>query len=96
MIETSIVARLLGIRLLRLEATLVASPARMLIDDRVATCALPPPDRSMIRSHPIGARLAAAQRHIDEAATSLQALPATPTRRAAAGVATSEYVEARP
>ena len=61
-IEACIVARLLGVRLLRVEATVVVSPAEMLSDARDSA-----------GSRPIGARLAAAQRQIDEGATRLQA-----------------------
>ena len=63
-IEAFIVARLLGIRLLRVEASLVVSPAEMLTETR---------HHRVIGSRRIGAQLAAAQRHIDEGATRLGA-----------------------
>ena len=72
-IEASIVARLLGIRLLRVEARLVVSPAEMLTETRNPAGALPARNLRAIGSGRIGAQLAAAQRRIDEGATRLHA-----------------------
>ena len=62
-IDAAIVARLLGVRLLRIEAALSVAPARF-----AAPRALPVP-----AARPIGTGLAAARRCIDEGAVSLAA-----------------------
>lgn len=64
-VEASVVARLFGARLLAVDATVVVSPARV----RTRPQALPP----RLRSEPIGARLAAAERDIDDGAARLAA-----------------------
>jgi hypothetical protein len=66
-VDASIVARLLGIRLLRIDAVLTLSPARI-----VAPAASPRARRAQ-DGRPIGAGLALARRHIDEGAASLVA-----------------------
>jgi hypothetical protein len=64
-VEASVVARLLGIRLLAIEAGVVIRPARL--DGRPPIAARP------ARAEAIGARLAAAERVLDEGAASLEA-----------------------
>jgi hypothetical protein len=78
-VEASVVARLLRIRLLAIDARVVVSPARV---------------TGRRRAGPIGVRLATAERLIDEGAASLAASralarsplpPITPRRRSADG-----------
>lgn len=91
LVEASVLARLLGIRLLRLEANVIVSPAAL---RRAAPIDYDAPVRSSVeapalppaRSAAIGGRLANAERIIDEGAASLAAARATrldpPRRRA--------------
>jgi hypothetical protein len=60
-VEASIVARLLGLRLLVIDARMVLAPSQ-LRDASSAGQATPP-----VRPHGVGARLAAAQRLLDDA-----------------------------
>ena len=59
-VEGSLTARLLGLRLLVIDARLVLAPAQ-LTNSRPAT-----PGTPRVRPHAVGARLAAAQRLLDE------------------------------
>jgi hypothetical protein len=58
LVEASVVARLLGLRLLSVNASVVVSPARV---------------TGRLRAGPIGVRLLTAERFIDEGAASLAA-----------------------
>jgi hypothetical protein len=64
LIEASVVARLLGLRLLEVDAAVVVAPA----ETREVALAT-----SRVRSQPVGAALAAAERCIDEGAATLAA-----------------------
>jgi hypothetical protein len=74
-VEASVVARLLSIRLLAIDARVVISPAY--VERRLRTSTPP------MQSRAIGARLAVAERVIDEGAASLAASRASgmPARR---------------
>jgi hypothetical protein len=65
-VEASVVARLFRVRLLAIDASLVVSPARVM--NRFPVPGAPP-----ARARTIGARLAAAERCLDEGAASLEA-----------------------
>ena len=64
MIEASVVGRLLGLRLLKVDAAVVVAPAEL------REAALPAP---RIRPRPIGTGLTAAERYIAEGAATLAA-----------------------
>jgi hypothetical protein len=88
-LEASVVARLLRIRLLVIDASVVITPARVKGPAPVRTSSgrespLPPP----VRAHPIGEGLAAAERSLSDGAASLaqsrryqSPSPASPARR---------------
>ena len=73
-VEASVVARLLRIRLLVIDASVVVAPADVKGRERPATPAANEPLAPVApqtRSRPIGERLAAAERYLSEGATRL-------------------------
>jgi hypothetical protein len=73
-LEASVVARLLGVRLLVIDANLIVAPAQVKDRTRAATYATGKalaPVEPPTRTHAIGAGLAAAERYLSEAAASL-------------------------
>jgi hypothetical protein len=66
-IDAGVEARLLGVRLLRLDASLTVAPAR------VVAPPAPPSPRPLRADQPIGAGLAVARRLLDDGAASLAA-----------------------
>jgi hypothetical protein len=74
-IDATIIARVLGIRLLRIHAGVTVAPARILARASAPRAGVAPrvPERALVRSRPIGADLATAQRCIDAGRASLAA-----------------------
>ena len=73
-VEASVLGRVFGIRLLRLEATVVLSPAELTgVAARPRAAPLPVRSTSVVRRGAIGSDLANAARYIDEGAATLAA-----------------------